>query len=71
MIQPNQDDGELIVDFVLIDKPKSSHFDSIDAEKAGLHDNAILYNTNYSDVFLYRLSDNEDNLPPKKLVYHN
>jgi len=57
MIQPNFDDGELIVDFVLIDKPKSSHFDSLESEKKGLHDNAILYNTNYSDVFIYRLND--------------
>lgn len=74
-IRPNQDLGELIVDFVLVDKPQpSGHFDSVDQPPPQKPDEpSILYSTNYSDIILKFLQPQKigNNTTHQKLIYQH
>lgn len=76
-IRPNQDLGELIVDFVLINKPMANpnHFDSVDmpAQSIKQEDHAVLYSTNCSDIVLSFLQPQQigNNMVSSKLIYQH
>lgn len=79
-IHPSQELGELIVDFVLIDKPQqSNHFDSIDQPpliqftQPKSEDQAILYSTNFSDIVLNFLTPQKigNTIVHQKVIYQH
>lgn len=74
-IRPNQDLGELIVDFVLVDKPQpSNHLDSVDQPPLPKPEEpAVLFSTNYSDIILKFLQPQKigNSVTQHKLIYQH